>query len=412
MTDLIRGAVEEVPEHSTAPRAADGARRRHHLVRWIAAAVFIGLAVPPAMSYYDAVSAPGTDRFLARTVNWMRDNGMSSAVDTVERWWFTSHGAPKIGGTPENGLPTVAAPSGNAQGRRIDAKALAAAKLPPRLPVPANMQPLVANPLTDEGVWKPTGREVSGVPAIYTSFFRPDAIHTSLIAGAMWMDTTLLKSVYVPGLREPPGAPQVWGTQIPVSVRCQLVAAFNSGFKQDAALGGVYTDGVAVHPLVNGQASFVVDKFGKPSVGMWGRDFQMSPDIATVRQNLALIVDNGQPAAGLPENTDGAWGATVGNRTFVWRSGVGIDKSGGLVYVAGPGLSAVTLAILLQRAGAVRAMQMDINADWTTAYYYDAPDPNNCAGVQGTKLLPDMSRPGDRYLQAGERDFHVMLANT
>ena len=37
---------------------------------------------------------------------------------------------------------------------------------------------------------------------------------------------------------------------------------------------------------------------------------------------------------------------------------------------AGPSLSAVTLAVLLQRAGAVRAMELDINPDWTTAYYF------------------------------------------
>jgi hypothetical protein len=150
----------------------------------------------------------------------------------------------------------------------------------------------------------------------------------------------------------------------------------------------------------------VIDKNGKASVGAWGRDFKMGPDIATVRQNLALIVDNGQPAAGLPDNADGAWGATVGQRVFVWRSGVGVDKNGGLIYVAGPSLSAVTLAVLLQRAGAVRAMELDINPDWTTAYYFDG----NGAAVTGNKLLPDMSRAGDRYLQPGERDFHVMLA--
>ena len=128
-----------------------------------------------------------------------------------------------------------------------------------------------------------------------------------------------------------------------------------------------------------------------------------------MRQNLALIVDNGQPAAGLPDNTDGAWGATVGNKTFVWRSGVGVDANGALVYVAGPSLSAVTLAVLLQRAGAVRAMELDINPDWTTAYYFTSADPNNATAVIGNKLLPDMSRAGDRYLQPGERDFHVML---
>jgi len=244
---------------------------------------------------------------------------------------------------------------------------------------------------------------------VYTTFFRPDAVHTSLVAGAMWMDTMLLKSVFVVGLQEP-GGPQTWGAQVPAAQRPALVAAFNSGFRINAALGGVYTEGQTVQPLVNGAASFVIDRRGRANIGAWGRDFQLSPEIATVRQNLSLIVDNGQPAPGLPSNDNGAWGATVGNKVFVWRSGVGVDRNGGLVYVAGSGLSAVTLAVLLQRAGAVRAMELDINADWVSAFTFDQTDPANPAAVHGVKLLPDMQRGDDRYLVPGERDFFALLA--
>jgi hypothetical protein len=95
---------------------------------------------------------------------------------------------------------------------------------------------------------------------------------------------------------------------------------------------------------------------------------------------------------------------------FVWRSGIGVDRNGGLVYVAGPGLSAVTLAVLLQHAGAVRAMELDINSNWTSAYTYQQVDPANPAAVQGVKLLPDMVRSNDRYLVPGERDFFAMFA--
>jgi hypothetical protein len=226
----------------------------------------------------------------------------------------------------------------------------------------------------------------------------------------MWMDTSLLKSVFVPGTRQPPGAPQTWGAQVPQTEWPNLVAAFNSGFEMRDTQGGVYTDGRMLIPLADGGASFVIDKNGKANVGAWGRDFQMSPDIVSARQNLALIVDNGQPVAGLPDNADGAWGATLGNRVFVWRSGVGVDQNGGLVYVAGPGLSAVTLAILLQRAGAVRAMELDINSDWVTGYTYQQTDPANPGAITGVKLLPSMSHGNDRYLQASESDFFALLS--
>jgi hypothetical protein len=372
----------------------------------------VALLVPTVWSYAQALTAPGTDPWPARSVEWLRDHGMNGVVNTVENWWFTKH-APPVGGRPTHGLPHQAAPRGSASARRLHgtvlASRLASATTPPHLAPPPNLQPLVPDPLAGEGVWKPTGRTVGGVPAVYTTFFRPDSVHTSLVAGAMWMDTMLLRTVFVPGLQEP-GGPQTWGAQVPAAQRPTLVAAFNSGFKIDSALGGVYTEGQMVHPLIDGAASLVIDKRGKASVGAWGRDFQLTPDIAAVRQNLSLILDNGQPAAGLPSNDSGAWGATVGNKVFVWRSGVGVDRNGGLVYVAGPGLSAVTLAVLLQHAGAVRAMELDINADWVTAYTFQQIDANNPAAVQGVKLLPDMARADDRYLVPGERDFFALLA--
>ena len=94
----------------------------------------------------------------------------------------------------------------------------------------------------------------------------------------------------------------------------------------------------------------------------------------------------------------------------MWRSGVGVDANGALVYVAGPGLSAVTLAVLLQRAGCVRAMELDINSSWVSAYTYDQTNPDDAAAVQGVKLLPSMSRDGSRYLTPGERDFFALFA--
>ena len=42
-----------------------------------------------------------------------------------------------------------------------------------RVPTPA---PVVE---PNEGVWQPTGRLVSGQPAVYTTYVRPDAAHTT-----------------------------------------------------------------------------------------------------------------------------------------------------------------------------------------------------------------------------------------
>jgi hypothetical protein len=264
----------------------------------------------------------------------------------------------------------------------------------------------------NEGVWAPTGRTVQGLPAVYTTYVRPNAVNTSYYVGLMWVDTKLVRASYVVGLNEPGGGANPWNSQIPTTLRGQAVAAFNSGFKMDSARGGVWIDGQEIKPLVNGSASFVIKKDGSASVGVWGRDFTMGPDVQAVRQNLELLVDNGVVNPAAREDDTTVFGATLGNKAPVWRSGVGIDAQGALVYAGGPALSVLSLAKTLQAAGAIRAMELDINTDWVSAYTYVPQDPANpTSPTVGVKLLDSMSRSGDRYFQAGERDFFAFLAD-
>ncbi len=122
----------------------------------------------------------------------------------------------------------------------------------------------------------------------------------------------------------------------------------------------------------------------------------------TINQNLDLIVGRAARVPGLADANNGLWGGTVGNKIYVWRSGIGVDAHGNLVYVAGPGLNVDTLAELLRRAGCVRAMELDINTWWVTFTSF-APGPD---GKQlPTNLLASMVRKPDRYLPQGNRDF-------
>ena len=69
-------------------------------------------------------------------------------------------------------------------------------------------------------------------------------------------------------------------------------------------------------------------------------------------------------------NDSSQWGFTLGNAVRVWRTGVGIDRRGNLIYAAADYQTVITLAQILQRAGAVRAMQFDINPEWPTLITY------------------------------------------
>jgi hypothetical protein len=170
-------------------------------------------------------------------------------------------------------------------------------------------------------------------------------------------------------------------------------------------------NGQTIRPLRAGAASLVITSDGTAGVGVWGRDYSAGPDVVAVRQNLELLVDGGQLNPALQENDTTVFGATLGNNVYVWRSGVGVTASGALVYAGGNALSVMSLARTLQNAGAVRAMELDINTDWVSAYTYTPVDASNpSSAIGGTKLLDSMSRPADRYLQPGERDFFALFA--
>jgi hypothetical protein len=90
---------------------------------------------------------------------------------------------------------------------------------------------------------------------------------------------------------------------------------------------------------------------------------------------------------------------------LVWRSGVGIDAHGNLIYAAAPEQTVASLAQILIHAGAVRAMELDINAYWPsfiTYRYRGARVPAN--------LLSTMIRSPFRYLTPEDRDFFAVFA--
>ncbi len=397
-------------EEAAAKRGKSPKKQRSSRSKWIRRGIAIAvvlLLIPVGIDYVDYLNRPGSDTISVRTVEWIRDNGGNGIVNTIERWWYINN-PPPTGGKPD-AITTQKTVVDNADQSNPTATTLPAIQ---HLPPPTAR---VATPATDvqenEGVWQPTGRLVSGLPAVYTTYVRPDAVHTSYYTGLMWLDTKLLRANYVVGLEQPGGGPNPWGSQIPPDQRDVAIAAFNSGFKMDSANGGAYLDGQEIVPLRGGSASFIINQDGSANVGMWGRDFNMSPDIKAVRQNLVLLVDNGQLNPELREDDTTAFGATLGNNVYVWRSGVGVTADGAILYAGGPAMSVLALARTLQAAGAVRAMEMDINTDWVSAFTYvpNTTVPGN--PIEGVKLLDGMTHDGSQYLQPNSRDFFAFTAD-
>lgn len=349
-----------------------------------------------------------------RAVEWVRDHGGGGIVDSVENWWFTRHG-PARGGQPDRPVGfDVPVPGTDTGPTRFDVPRRRVGRNrssdgPTHTPRPADIASVAAVPLANEGMWQPVGATVNGIPAMYATQVRPDDVHTSLLDGLAWIDPKLARFELHPGLQVPGGT---WSTprQVASEQRVGLLAAFNGGFRMDAAKGGFYLEGRAEPALRDGAASFVILADGTATVGQWGRDATMTADTVAVRQNLSLILDAGLPVPGLPENVDGKWGATLGNKVLVWRSAVCVDANGGIIFGYGDGLGVLSLAQLMQRAGCIRAMELDINPSWTTFNIYAAATPGDPTSVSGHPLLPDQRKPGSRYLRNDSRDFFAVLS--
>lgn len=338
------------------------------------------------------LTAPGTDTTAARLAEWGRSHGLGSAITALEQVQYRLE-PPKVGGLLAGGIPKIstAQPMTGAKG--------GGARIPHLPNVPTQTVPA----LPGEGVWQPLVN-LGGKPAIRAAFLRPDATHTSYLVGVVLLDQKLVKCALHPGF-EVPGPSSSQPSQVPNSQRDALLATFNSGFTMQDAKGGYWQDGHSVVPLRRGAASMVLYRDGHVDVVSWTAAAP-GPDVVAVRQNLALLVDNGKLSPHIDSTSTNDWGKTVGNRTYVWRTALGIRKDGSLVFVVGNSMSVHTLANIVRGAGAVRAIELDINRSWTNFITYTHPR----NGVAVPHMLTRDEYPNPyRYLQPSSRDFVAVL---
>jgi hypothetical protein len=384
--------------------------------------VLVVAATPVWYSLGSALTNPSLGpSVVSRAAEWLREHGGRGVVVWAEDFWY-SHHQPAIGGKPPAGaipppppssaVTTTVASRPSKPGSHKPAAtvgSLPAGVVP--LPTPPSLTPFASPAISGEGVWHAAGRQVGGVPAVYEAFMRPDSLHTSLVAGVAWLDTRLLTATLYSGSQIPGGGPYPDQAPISQSAAGSLVALFNAGFLLAESNGGYYTDGRAEAPLRDGAASFVIYKNGSVNIGAWGSDVSMTPDVVSVRQNLVPLVANGQVVGGLNADDTYEWGFTLNNKYFVSRSGVGITANGALVFVAGD-LDITDLANLLVRAGAVRAMELDINPAWVDFVAYSPAPGRPASASNGTNLLTSMVSDGPaRYFWSWwQRDFFTMSA--
>lgn len=358
--------------------------------------VVLVLAAVTGPSLTHALTRPGSDGVAARLAEWGRDHGFGGVVTWLEARQYELN-QPATGGAPAGGIPTApGAVAEHAGGRPA----------PPTLPAPAGLAPLPG-----EGTWHTVVSTPHG-DAVRVASVRPDAAHTSFVVGVMWMDPSLVRAVLHPGTEDPgadgPGGRWATPSSIDPTEQRTVVSAFSAGFRlQGDSHGGWYSEGRTARPLVPGAASLVIRRDGSVDVGSWGAtpgtgEVSMTPDVASVRQNLVPLVDGGTVNPTCATGGTAEWGSTVGQAAFINRSALGVTADGALVYVGGPALSVCTLGDLLRSAGAVRGMELDINPAWVSGAYFH---PTGQPGPDAYQLFPGEQVGADHYLQTSSRDF-------
>jgi hypothetical protein len=226
------------------------------------------------------------------------------------------------------------------------------------------------------------------------------------------MDTRLLSARLYSGSGSPGGGPYQYSAPVAPAQAASLVAAFNGGFKMRDARGGYYTEGRVIVPLRPGAASLVIDDDGSVRIGAWDAGVAMTPYVASVRQELVLLVAGGAPTPQAASPDWQSWGISIGSAEHQWRTGIGVTADGALVYAAGAGLDPLQLAGLLARAGAVTGMQLDINPNWPVLATYDPLAPGGLAApVNGSALLAGaVQGPATFFEPSWGRDFITMSA--
>lgn len=335
---------------------------------------------------------PSSTPLSIRTVEWLRDSGARAIVNQVETFYYSLN-APATGGPALRRLPAQAGP---------------AVAVMPRGPrhlryTPGPIKPLIHPALAGEGVWRAPFKQpgLKRPPVLITSF-RSDPSYPQMVAGVAWINTAATTTSYYPGRDEPSvQLPSRGPEQVPPSMRSKLVATFNSGFKLADAGGGVVLNHHTYAPMKRGDGTFVRYADGRLDVIDWTGGTRAGVNVVYARQNLPLIVDHGRRNPNLSNGPQ--WGATLGNAIRVWRSAVGVDRHGNLIYAAANDQTVGSLAAIMTHAGAVRAMELDINAEWPSFITYKRP---GAAGA--ANLLPGMTQSPQRYLTPDDRDFFAV----
>ena len=270
--------------------------------------------------------------------------------------------------------------------------------------------------LSGEGVWNNlASADFPNTEVMADTFIRPDPQRSFAIVSVVQINTKLLGIGSVAGTKEPGGSMGNFGTGlIPQDVldSGNLVAAFNGGFLYNDGKYGMIIGDKVYAPLKPNTGTLVAYTDGSVKILNY-TGANLGKDVVFARQNGPLIIDNNQETTLSPSDYKTIRGniyngtKIIPNGTFTYRSGIGVNKMGNLLYAVGNNLSPASLEDALQMAGAVSAIQLDINPSHIHFYVFNKNNTGSYDAIFLNKELQHLNRSA-KYLTGSERDFFYL----
>jgi hypothetical protein len=225
------------------------------------------------------------------------------------------------------------------------------------------------------------------------------------LATAAWIRSSSTDLALYPGYEGPGATTLARGPEmVPSTADNRLLATFNSGFYESDLEGGFYTNSTLYFPLRRGLATILRYRDGGVGLVSWSGGARPPGSVVMARQNLPLLVSGGRPNPLVANNS--LWGLTLYGAPAVWRSALGIDAHGNVIYAAAPAQTAASMANIMVQLHCVRAMELDINPEWPIFVTYGARG-------AGAPLLqvPNPNQIPGRFLYPSTKDFFAVFVS-
>lgn len=259
-------------------------------------------------------------------------------------------------------------------------------------------------PLKNEGVWNILPNYLFSNNAVLAeTFLRPDKERSYALVSLVKINMQKLSIGLQAGTYYPGGPFKAYGKgYVPKKIQNSnsLLAVFNGGFQAKDGNYGLILGGKTFIPLIKNMPTIAIYNNGSTKIIDYTGQ-KIAKNIIALRQNGPYLIKNSQITQFVENDLD-TWGRTTTNSIYTWRSGLGITKNGNVIYAVGPSLIPKTLALALKEAGAVNAIQLDINPFWVRFILYQSLGSGK---YTHSSLLKNMQDGGYQYLHGYNKDF-------